>query len=111
MKQLKWNVVHFDFNKNEFDTYNVLNKYFVDEIKKRTKKVDNRDDFSEEVRHICMYYFWSKFEWEIVLKQWTGHDNPKQMKVDVYDQLKLNWDRFIDYLWDNIKPSKKVGDR
>lgn len=110
MKQLNWNVVHFDFNTHKFATCNILSDGMVEEIKKRTKKVDNRDDFSKEVDLLCMSRFWSKFEWEIVIKQWTGYDNPKQMKVDVYDQLKLNWGRFIDYLWDNIKVSKKVGD-
>ena len=53
-----------------------------------------------------MYRFWSKFEWELVLTEWTGRDNPTQKKVDVYDQLLLNWDRFIDYLWENLKKGK-----
>lgn len=22
-----------------------------------------------------------------------------KIKIDIYSQLKLNWDRFIDYLW------------
>lgn len=23
----------------------------------------------------------------------------QKTKIDIYSQLKLNWDRFIDYLW------------
>ena len=103
MKQLEWIVVRFDWNKKDFVPYNVLGKYMVEEIVKRTNKIDNKPDFTEEIRHICMYHFWSKFEWEIIIKEWTGHDNPKERKIDVYDQLQLNWNRFIDYLWENLK--------
>ena len=102
-KTLEWNVVYFNQNKKDFEIYNVLSSYFVDEIKKRTKKIEDKNDFAEEVKIMCMGYFWSKFEWEIILKEWTAGDNPKQKKIDVYDQLKLNWDRFIDYLWDNLR--------
>lgn len=101
MNKLSWNVVRYDFNKKDFVSYNVLNSRIVEEIKKRTKNINNKLDFAEEVRRICQYYFWSKCEWEIVIQEWTGH-NPKEKKVDVYDQLLLNWDRFIDYVWDNL---------
>ena len=103
MKTLEWNVVYFSWNKKDFVIYNVLSPYFVDEIKKCTKKIEDKNEFAEEVKRICIYCFWSKFEWEIILKEWTAGDNPKQKKIDVYDQLKLNWNRFIDYLWDNLR--------
>ena len=34
------------------------------------------------------------------------HNRYKVKKIDVYDQVMNNWDRFIDYLWDNRKELK-----
>lgn len=101
MNKLSWNVVRYDFNKKDFVSCNILTKSVVEEIKRSTKNIDNKLDFAEEVKDICMYFFWSRSEWEVVLQEWTSH-NPKEKKVDVYDQLLLNWDRFIDYVWDNL---------
>ncbi len=109
MKNLEWNVMTFDHNANRFESYNILSPYFVDAIKKDTKKAVGRDAFAEEVKTLCMRRFWSKFEWELVLTEWTGRDNPVQKKVDVYDQLVLNWDRFIDYLWANLRDGESDG--
>jgi hypothetical protein len=100
---ITWNVVYYDLNEKDFGIYNVLNPSILNEIKERTKHIDNRKEFSEEVSLICMYHFWSKCEWEIVLREWCGGDNAKEMKVDVYDQLVMNWNRFIDYLWGELK--------
>ena len=96
----EWYVVRFNGNSRRFEEYNVLSDHILVEIKKRTKKLDRKKDFAEEVKHICMYHFWSKCEWEIVLKEWGSPTRElKETKIDVYDQLCLNWDRFIDYLW------------
>lgn len=46
-----------------------------------------------------MYYFWSKCEWEIILSDFPPSDRFKKKKVDVYEQVMLNWDKFINYLW------------
>ena len=51
------------------------------EEKLNSKKIEDKNEFAEEVKHICMYCFWSKCEWEIILKEWIGGDNPKQKKV------------------------------
>lgn len=100
---MTWNVVRYDHNAKDFGLYNVLNAGMVEEIKRLTKGIDNKEEFSKEVNSLCMYYFWSRFEWEVVLREFCGRDNAKEMKVDVYDQLVMNWNRFIDYLWGELK--------
>lgn len=47
-----------------------------------------------------MYYFWSKTEWEVIVSPWVGKGGDE--KIDVYDQLKLNWDKFVDYVWSEV---------
>lgn len=44
-----------------------------------------------------MYYFWSKCEYEIILSPWTGRAD--DIKIDVYDQIMMNFDSFVDYCW------------
>lgn len=44
-----------------------------------------------------MYHFWSRCEYEVIIREWCGRE--AERKVDIYEQLMLNWDRFIDYCW------------
>ena len=79
-----------------------------------------------------MYNFWSKCEWEVVITDWPTHITVEELnrlqkeldghtaaygnppyalsvdlrvaeKIDVYDQIMLNWDIFINYLWENLR--------
>ena len=54
-----------------------------------------------------MYYYWSKCEWEIILSAWPSRKDFNEEKIDVFDQINLNWDRFADYVWENRKDIKK----
>ena len=55
-----------------------------------------RDFVSYKLRGHALYYFWSKCEWEIVVSEWPN--NTKGSKIDVFTQLRLNWDEFINYV-------------
>lgn len=49
-----------------------------------------REEFKTRIRYELYYYFWSKSQWEIKFKN---------MKVDAYSQIMMNYNRFIEYLW------------
>lgn len=78
-----------------------------------------------------MYHYWSRSEWEVILTSWPTHmrldelsklNNEAEVhqknygrepyslvvnlstkeKIDVYDQITMNWNIFIDYLWRNL---------
>ena len=101
---LEWYVYLEDINKRIIITYNVFNHYsFCEDLKKIIKKYKTIEDFSKELKRICMYYFWSKCEYEIILTCWPKWDKFKEEKIDVYSQLNLNWDKFVNYIWDNKK--------
>lgn len=108
MNDIEWFVYIEDFNANKIIKYNIFKHYrFVDDVKKCYKKYkDNYDSFSTEVRKSLMYYFWSKCEWEIILSGWPPRDDFDEKKIDVYDQVMMNYDVFIKYLWDNIRRIK-----
>ena len=101
MHEMIWNVYVEDFNKKQIDAYNIFNHYsFNEDVKKAYKR--HKDDFhafSQAVKNSLMYYFWSKCEWEVILSDWPPSDNFSAAKVSVYDQVMMNWDVFIQYVW------------
>ncbi len=102
---LEWNVYVEDFNARKFKAHNVFtNRRFVDACKKAyTEHKSDRTAFEEDVRKALRYDYWSRCEWEIILSSWPPSDRVKEEKIDVYDQVMLNWKVFIDYILNNIK--------
>ena len=101
---LKWYVYLENVNSRSIVTYNVFKHFnFYQDVKEEIKRIENKQDFSERIKRIARYYFWSKCEYEILITSWIATNNFKDKKIDVYDQLELNWDRFIDYIWENKK--------
>ena len=98
---------------------------------------DNFTLFSEKVKRALQYCFWSKSEYEVVITSWPPYVESEEIdklarekeerlksnysgfrrstvclsveeKVDIYDQVMLNWDLFIKYVWENRNLIKKV---
>lgn len=99
---LHWNVYIYSINSNVIKSYNVFDHAgFYEDLKKAARKFkDDKEAFIAEVKSNLMYYFWSKSEWEILLYPWLGKSDCCE-KVDVYDQVMMNFDHFSEYLWNN----------
>lgn len=85
----------------------------MDDCKKAARKYSkDREAFEEAVKKSLMYNYWSKCEWELILDHWPHKNTAKELKIDVYDQVILNWDKFADYVWNHAvelrRPEKKV---
>ena len=102
MRDMEWYVFVEDFNNRKIYKYNVFNhSRYLEDIKKIYKKHRNDfDTFTEEVRRTTMYYYWSKCEWEIILSSWPPRPDFNESRIDVYDQIMMNWNVFIKYVWD-----------
>jgi len=100
-----WNVFLEDFNRKEIRTFNVFHNYTFDEqLKKEFKKYTRHKDLEKlkaEIKSWAMYCFWSKCEYEIILTSFPEKKGFKEKKVDVYQQLMLNWDSFVEYVINN----------
>ena len=112
MRDMTWYVYAEDFNGKKIEKVNIFDHYrFLEDVKKIYKKYKNDfDTFAHEVKSSLMYYFWSKCEWEIILSSLFGRPDFKEMKIDVYDQVMLNWDVFIKYVWD-MAHARKTSSR
>lgn len=100
--KLEWYVYFADINSLHIIKYNIFKHYsFYESLKSHIKNFKNKEDFSEWLRKNTMYYFWSKCEYEIILTCFPEWDRFKKEKIDIYNQLQLNWDKFVNYIWEN----------
>ena len=98
--KLVWNVLYNSFSESGIKTFNVFDHWrFAKEVNECLSKISNKVDFANELRSDLFYYFCSKCEWEIVVSPWTGDREKGAIKIDVYDQVMMNWELFLDYVW------------
>lgn len=107
-KELEWNAYYEDFNGKKIVPFNVFHHTrFNEDVKKSFKKNKNDfETFKKELKSNLMYYYWSKCEWEIILAAWISKNVP-EIKIDVYDQVMLNFDLFAKYVWDFYSSRRK----
>lgn len=107
--KLEWNVWVGDYNSRKIEKHNVFwHSRFYDDCQKTYRKygrgkTEDREAFLEQVRRDLRYYYWSKCEWEVLINHWPTRKDDEAIKVDVYDQVTMNWDRFCEYIWENRK--------
>lgn len=127
---LEWNVFRENWNAKKIEKFNVFShETFKKEVLEALEKSKSKEELSKTVQSTAMYYFWAKCEYEIMLTSWPpsitkeeakeiqlcveesearykhlprvfGVELAVSSKMDIYGQLLLNWDRFIDYLYD-----------
>lgn len=126
---MKWNVILENYSTERLYAFNVFeDTEFRANVEKLFEKKYDRKRFEEELDLKAHYSFWAKIEWETIFTTWPPYidadeieriineyyinrkkDEPlpdkidvnleKHHKIDVYDQLRANWDRFADYVW------------
>lgn len=104
--------------------------YFMEGLIDAKKKYGKGfKQFSSRVRDILRYSYWFKCEYETVITSWPPYIDKKEFlrlkeeydkrinegkefyrsdvrcdvgyKIDVYMQVMMNWDKFIEYVWNN----------
>lgn len=99
---IEWYVYYHDFNHDKLIKWNIFNNWVFKEAVEKLIKDKNitKKEFSEQIKGQLMYRFWSKCEYEIVIS--SLHFSSKhgvEEKIDIYDQVMLNFDKFVNYLW------------
>lgn len=98
---LEWNVYVNNPNAKKIENYNIFshNAFLADCKENAVKNGNDRLVFVDQLRKDLLYYFWSKCEWEVVIESWpSGYG---ERKIDVYDQVMLNFKNFCDYVWEH----------
>ena len=100
---MTWNVFRYDINKRQIVVYNIFNHGgFIKDISKFVND-SNKEEFTEKLKKCVMYYFWARCEYEVVISGWPPAHSDVDKKVDIYEQLMLNWYAFVDYVWEHVK--------
>ena len=102
---LTWNVYIGNINSKEIEMFNIFDHWkFTEDCQENLKENGgSRERFVEQLRRDLMYYFWSKCEWEVIVSHWPPNERCRYRKIDVCDQVLLNWTHFVDYVWENRK--------
>ncbi len=134
--KLEYYVYCHDVNCRSIKKFNIFNHGgFLEDVKKDLKRYETKEDFAERLRGHLFYYYGSKCEWEVVITSWVPHITMSELdrinaerektlreynrepyslyvnpdvgeKIDVYGQVRLNWDIFVDYVWSHKRGKK-----
>ena len=130
---MKWNVLRHDINARRIKEYDIFkHSSFANEVAELSNQDLTKEDFTQKLERTLQYYFWSKSEHEVVITSWPPFIDAKELdrisveyqhynqlwgrypyklnvhldvseKIDIYDQVMLNFDVFVDYVWNQVK--------
>ena len=110
MKNLEWYVYCKNYNGKTIEPFNIFDYgSFNDDVKKYfIKYKDDREKFEKELLSSLRYYFWSKCGWEVIVSDWlSAKQKPIEIKIDVFDQVMLNKQIFLDYVWNTLSSGRR----
>lgn len=126
---MEWYVYRHDFNKRTIEKWNIFNHgRFAEDVKKLLKEDITKEEFAEKLKRKLYYFYWSKCEWETIITSWPVYIDKKELdrlnfeyedynkkyghhpykvdvapdvaeKIDIADQVMMNWNVFVDYVW------------
>ena len=95
---------------NKIEGYNVFEHYsFYKDAMVAFKKYKNEDDmtlFKFKISTLVYHYFYHKAEWEVLIKSIFTSEEP-ELKIDVYNQITMNWDLFLVALIANLQANEE----
>lgn len=127
--KMTWNVYRDDVNRGEIIVYNIFDHYsFNESVKKILKNEITYSELADKLKSETMYYFWSKAEHEAIITSFPPYIDREEIdklvaecdehpyrtyvkletarKIDIYEQINMNWQQFVDYIWNFAKQVK-----
>ena len=126
---MKWNVIFPDFKTGRLKYYDIFkDAWFKSSMERLLEANYEKERFVKELDRAATFWFWAKAEYEFKFTEWPpiinvsevvriveeycetldkGEEPAKEVKVypvnshkiDIYDQLRINWDHFSEYVW------------
>lgn len=108
MEKKKFNVLIWDFNRDDLVHYDVL-PYLRNCYDRLTetgrRKPKTLEEFKQFVEDESRYQFWARCEYEMILHGWPVQK--KEYKLDVHEQIMMNLDTVAEILYQEFS---KEGD-
>lgn len=101
--KLEWNVYIHDFIKRKIIVYNVLDHSGFRHSIHPLRQEEDREKFEREVLSSLAFFFRFKYEYEVTIFNWMPDPDFDYLHIDVFQQIKLNGQLFLNYLWENRK--------
>lgn len=100
---MEWNVYRIGYSRDNVETFNIFYHFhFLEGCAKAAKEKEiTKEQFAERLKSELLYYYGYKYEWEILISCLLSRDDEKSRKVDVREQIMINFDHFLDYVWNN----------
>lgn len=96
---MEWYAYRYDFNRRKIEKINIfIHSKFNEDVEILLSEEKDKQKFKDKLKRILMYYYWAKAEWEIVIYPLVGDEKSRE-KIDIYDQVMMNYDKFVDYVW------------
>lgn len=101
---LNWYVYRENYNIKEIEIFNIFeNTRFKNEVINLINDKLTKEEFKEKIHSLLFYYYAFKCEYEVVITSFPyrikNNELTIERKIDIYQQVMLNWDAFIEYLW------------
>ena len=139
-KTPSWNVFVENVNKRTIVTFDIFSHIaFTRKVLSSLRSTENKEEFAQELKRILRYFYWAKAEWEVIITSWPAYvdveefekvgkeleerkkNSPFELKrltitpsigkkVDIYEQIMLNFHVFLNYLW-NFKEILNEDDK
>ena len=97
---LQWKVWRYNVNARKIEEYNIFqHSSFLNDLIKLFQEQYSKEVFAEELKQKLRYYFWARCEFEVTVVGYPPSHKNVERKIDIYEQVMLNWDVFLDYVW------------
>lgn len=107
--KLVWNAYLSDLNSKRIEPYNIFDHFgFMNGVIEANRKYSDDAEFVEKVRGELIHYYFSKTEWEIYIIPFIFSDARTSIKIDVFQQVEMNWNAFVEYLLAHRKDIRKT---
>lgn len=100
---IHWNVYYENVNRRRIEVIDLFDTWYMSKECPKILKAcgEDKSKFEDMLEDILKYQYWARCEYEVILTGWPkpSKDTFKELKIDIYNQVTLNWDAFVDYVW------------
>lgn len=108
-KVFYWGVYYYDPRSHQIVPKNIfsLSWRFLEDCEaifnEAIKLKEISEGFKTNLKSACMFSYWSKAEYEVLINPLFENKSIKTLKTDINKQINLNWDAFIKTVINDLK--------